>query len=113
MRTRELGRTGLRVSELGLGCSRLGGGVFYRDDRAALRLLHAAFDGGITFYDTADTYGYGRSEVFLGRAFRGMRRRIVLASKVGNLPTSLARFGRWLAPIACPFRPGLQRWREP
>ena len=70
MRRRLLGATDLRVSELGLGCSSISGGVFERDDAAARRLLERAFELGINFFDTADGYGYGRSEELLGEVFR-------------------------------------------
>ncbi len=75
MQYRQLGRTGLEISIVGLGCSSLGGGVFLRNDGQALRLLHGAHERGVTFYDTADSYGYGHSESLLGRAFKGRRQR--------------------------------------
>jgi aryl-alcohol dehydrogenase-like predicted oxidoreductase len=76
---RNLGRSGLIVSAVGLGCNNFGG----RIDMAATRaVVHKALDLGITFFDTADTYGErGASEEYLGRALAGERHRIVLASK--------------------------------
>jgi aryl-alcohol dehydrogenase-like predicted oxidoreductase len=111
--TRPLGATGLRVSALGLGCSSLGGGVFYRNDAESLRLLHRALERGVTFYDTADAYGYGHSERLIGRAFKTQRCEVIIASKAGFLPSSLARFGTRVLPILAPVRPLLQPWKRP
>jgi len=76
---RNLGRSGLIVSAIGLGCNNFGG----RNDAAATRaVVHKALDLGITFFDTSDTYGAaGASEEYLGRALAGERHRIVLATK--------------------------------
>jgi aryl-alcohol dehydrogenase-like predicted oxidoreductase len=90
MRYRTLGDTGLVVSEVGFGAWGIGGrspgSTSYgptRDDesRAALR---RAFDCGITFYDTANVYGDGRSETLIGEVFRGRRDRVVIATKAGR-----------------------------
>src|SRR5450631_4640947 len=67
MRTRELGRTGRQVSIVGLGCWQLGGDWGQVDESDAMGVLHAAVDSGVTFLDTADVYGDGRSEVLIGR----------------------------------------------
>ncbi len=79
MERRNLGRSGLIVSAIGLGCNNFGG----RSDAAATRaVVHKALDLGITFFDTSDTYGTaGASEEYLGRALAGERHRIVLATK--------------------------------
>ena len=79
MERRNLGRSGLIVSAIGLGCNNFGG----RNDAAATRaVVHKALDLGITFFDTSDTYGTaGASEEYLGRALAGERHRIVLATK--------------------------------
>jgi aryl-alcohol dehydrogenase-like predicted oxidoreductase len=76
---RNLGRSGLIVSAVGLGCNNFGG----RSDQEATRAaVHKALDLGITFFDTSDTYGdRGASEEYLGRALAGRRDEIVLASK--------------------------------
>jgi aryl-alcohol dehydrogenase-like predicted oxidoreductase len=76
---RNLGRSGLIVSAVGLGCNNFGG----RSDEAATRAaVHKALDLGITFYDTSDTYGAdGASEEYVGRALAGRRHEIVLATK--------------------------------
>jgi aryl-alcohol dehydrogenase-like predicted oxidoreductase len=67
MRTSELGRTGRQVSIVGLGCWQLGGDWGQVDESDAMGVLHAAVDAGVTFLDTADVYGDGRSEVLIGR----------------------------------------------
>jgi aryl-alcohol dehydrogenase-like predicted oxidoreductase len=87
MEYRSLGRSGLRVSTVGLG-----GNNFGRTDTATETqegtdaVVGAAFDAGITFIDTADTYGreYGLSEALLGNALRGNRDRVVIATKFGH-----------------------------
>jgi aryl-alcohol dehydrogenase-like predicted oxidoreductase len=89
MRVRQLGRTGLTVSEVGFGTWGLGGDSYGPVDDATSRdALHLAFDRGVTFYDTSDLYGAGHSEQVLGDAFRDRRDRVVIATKVGTLPHS-------------------------
>ena len=67
MQTRQLGRTGRQVSVVGLGCWQLGGDWGEVGDSDAMAVLHAAVDSGVTFLDTADVYGDGRSETLIGR----------------------------------------------
>ena len=74
-----LGQSNLIVSEIAFGCMSLG-----EDADANVHLLHAALDGGITLFDTADLYQHGRNEELVGRAFRDRRDRVVIATKVGN-----------------------------
>src|SRR5258708_2564756 len=76
------GKTDLRASEIGFGCARIGG-IFQHDSGGFVSLLSAARDVGINFFDTADMYSQGESEALLGRAFRGRRHDIVIASKAG------------------------------
>ena len=85
MRMRELGRSGLSVSALGLGC--MGMSEFYgaTDDAESIATIHRALDLGLTFLDTADMYGIGRNEELIGRAIAGRRERVVLATKFGNM----------------------------
>lgn len=99
MRFRSLGTTGLQVSELGLGCSALGASVFHSDETESVRVLEAAFDSDINFFDTAGSYAYGRSEALLGQVFSQRRDKVIIATKTGFLPSSLARFGRVLVPV--------------
>jgi aryl-alcohol dehydrogenase-like predicted oxidoreductase len=70
MRTRTLGRTGRQVSEVGFGAWQVGADWGEVDEDTAMRTLHAAADAGVTFFDTADVYGDGRSERLVGRLLR-------------------------------------------
>ncbi len=81
MEYRVLGRTGVRVSPLCLGTYNFGTATSEAD---AIRIVHAALDGGINLVDTANSYGGGESEVILGKALAGRRHRVVLATKVHN-----------------------------
>lgn len=85
MRQRKLGRGGPVVSALGLGC--MGMSEFYGrgDDTESIATIHRAMDLGITFFDTADIYGPFTNEELLGRAIRGRRDRVVIATKFGIL----------------------------
>jgi aryl-alcohol dehydrogenase-like predicted oxidoreductase len=80
MRVGNLGSSGLAVSVVGLGCNNFG----WRIDEAQTRaVVDAAIGAGITLFDTAESYGRGDSEVFLGRALGGRRDRVVIATKFG------------------------------
>ena len=81
MELRNLGRSGLRVSTVGLGCNNFGGRL---DVAATRKVVHRALDAGITLFDTADTYGNrGGSETQLGEILGDRRKDIVLATKFG------------------------------
>lgn len=91
---RQLGRSGLEVSALGIGCWAIGGpwhdaatgepfGWGEIDDQESITAIHCALDSGINFIDTADTYGAGHSESILGQALKGRRDKVILATKFG------------------------------
>ena len=81
MEYRRMGRTGLKVSEVCLGTMTFGHST---DEREAKRIVDLAFDAGINFFDTADSYGGGESEVITGKALKGRRRDAVIATKFFN-----------------------------
>ncbi len=78
MEYRNLGRSGLKVSALGLGGNTFG---WYIDESASAAVIHRAMESGINFIDTADMYDKGRSEEFLGRVLKGKRTQVLVASK--------------------------------
>src|SRR4051812_4756095 len=84
MKSRRLGKTGLDVSEVGFGAWAIGGSWGQTDDEESLATLHAAVDAGVTFFDTADVYGDGRSERLLGRLLTERSERLVVATKFGR-----------------------------
>lgn len=113
MEFRKFANTGRDVSEIGLGCSHLGGGIFGNDGPESLRLIERALDLGINFFDTADSYGYGRSEEIIGTAIRGRRDKVFIATKTGMLPTSLARVARAFMPVLRFMGPLLRPMKRP
>ncbi len=91
--TRKLGRSGIEVSAIGMGCWAIGGPAFRDetpvgwgdvDDSESARSIQHAIDNGVTFFDTADVYGAGHSERVLGVTVKSMRERVVIATKFGN-----------------------------
>src|SRR5919201_1841476 len=84
MEYRTLGRTGIDVSVVGMGCWAIGGGAWgSRDERGAVAAIGRALELGITLFDTSDVYGRGRSEGLVAEALRDQRDEVVIATKVG------------------------------
>jgi aryl-alcohol dehydrogenase-like predicted oxidoreductase len=85
MQQRKLGNSTLRVSAIGLGCMSMSGAYGAADDAQSIAVIHRALDLGVNFLDSSDMYGWGHNEELLGKALRGKRDRVVLATKFGNL----------------------------
>ena len=83
--TRTLGSSGIATSAIGLGCMSLSGVYGASSDEAGIALIHEALDRGITMLDTSDAYGAGHNETIVGKAIKGRRAEVVLATKFGNL----------------------------
>jgi aryl-alcohol dehydrogenase-like predicted oxidoreductase len=96
MRYADLGASGLKSSTLGFGCSAVMGRV---GRKQSLRALHAAYDAGVTFFDTARSYGYGESEAILGEFLEGRRGRVILSTKFGIIPVEHRPWKRVLKPV--------------
>ncbi|WP_321866813.1 aldo/keto reductase [Paraburkholderia tropica] len=84
MKKRVLGKSGLEVSAIGLGCMGLSYGYGPATDKAdAIKLIRAAFERGVTFFDTAEAYAQGANEALLGEALAPVRNEVVIATKFG------------------------------
>lgn len=85
MRMRKIGTTDIEASVVALGAWAIGGGPWWgeSDDRKSIEAIHAALDAGVNMIDTAPVYGWGRSEEVVGKAIRGKRDKVILATKCG------------------------------
>ncbi len=89
MKYRDLGGSGLKVSEIGFGAWAIGGNAHGNsygptDDKASIAAVRKALDHGCNFFDTADVYGHGHSEELLGQTLKGQREGVIIATKVGG-----------------------------
>jgi aryl-alcohol dehydrogenase-like predicted oxidoreductase len=105
MKYKIFGNTDLTVSELGLGCQSLGGGLYYRDDAESIITLHKAFEYGINFYDVSDHHSLGRSEKLIGKAFKNRRDKVVITSKAGLMYSQIGIFALKMRSLARPVSP--------
>ena len=86
MQTRKLGNSGFEVSAIGLGCMSMSGIYGEADDDESISVIQHAIGKGVTFIDTADMYGNGHNEEVVGKALKGRREQVILATKFGNTP---------------------------
>ena len=100
MQYRTLGRTGIKVSPYALGALMLGASIGNPDHDDSVRIIHKALDAGINFIDTADVYSHGESEVVVGKALKGRRDSVVVATKLsrpmGDDPNQQGTSRRWI-----------------
>ncbi len=100
MQYRTLGRTGIKVSPYALGAMMFGAGIGNPDHDECIRIIHRALDAGINVVDTADAYSRGESEVVVGKALKGRRDDVVLATKarlpMGDDPNQQGASRRWI-----------------
>jgi aryl-alcohol dehydrogenase-like predicted oxidoreductase len=116
MKFNEFGKTGMTVSEIGFGGSRIGGIFADKHSRnEALNVLQQSLDSGITFYDTADIYSQGESESLIGTAFRGRRQQVILATKGGYCLPARRNIMKRIKPLVRPIvrTLGLKRAKLP
>jgi len=106
MERRELGRSGARVSAIGLGCAGMSPEKLARDDGESIATVRRALDLGVTFIDTSDAYGHGHNEELIGKAIAGRRKDAFVATKFGNIRGPQGQRGGTNAkpdyvPVAC------------
>ena len=88
MELRQLGRSPLKVSAIGLGCMSMSGIYGNANDEESVRVIHHALDRGINHLDSADMYGWGHNETLLGKALKGRRDGVIVATKFGQVKTA-------------------------
>jgi aryl-alcohol dehydrogenase-like predicted oxidoreductase len=88
MEMRTLGKSGIKVSSIGLGLMSMSGIYGNANDEESIRVIHYALDKGINFLDSADMYGWGHNEELLGRALKGRRDNVIVATKFGQVKTA-------------------------
>jgi aryl-alcohol dehydrogenase-like predicted oxidoreductase len=93
MEQRELGRSGIKVSAIGLGLMSMSGIYGNANDEESIRVIHYALDKGIDFLDSSDMYGWGHNEELLGRALKGRRKGVIVATKFGQTKSADGKQG--------------------
>ena len=93
METRTLGKSGIKVSTIGLGLMSMSGIYGNANDEESIRVIHHALDKGITHLDSADMYGWGHNETLLGRALKGRRQGVIVATKFGQTKDAAGKQG--------------------
>src|SRR5688500_13660044 len=93
MQQRDLGRSGIKVSAIGLGLMSMSGVYGNANDEESIRVIHHALDQGIKFLDSADMSGWGHNEALLGKALKGRRAGVVVATKFGQVKGSDGKQG--------------------
>src|SRR5437016_2659809 len=88
MEMRTLGASGIKVSAIGLGLMSMSGIYGNANDEESIRVIHYALDKGINLLDSADMYGWGHNEELLGRALRGRRDGVIVATKFGQVKSA-------------------------
>ena len=88
MEYRELGKNGLKVSALGLGCMGMSQSYGQGNEEESVATIHRAIELGVTLFDTADVYGAGANEILVGKALKPFRNKVMIATKFGNVRTA-------------------------
>src|SRR5918993_4780847 len=88
MEMRTLGKSGIKVSAIGLGLMSMSGVYGNANDDESIRVIHYALDKGINHLDSADMYGWGHNEELLGKALKGRREKAIVATKFGQVKTA-------------------------
>ncbi len=93
MEMRALGKSGIKVSAVGLGLMSMSGIYGNANDEESVRVIHHALDHGINFLDSSDMYGWGHNETLLGKALKGRRKDVIVATKFGQTKDADGRQG--------------------
>ena len=99
-----LGKTGIKASAIGMGCSGVGKNLHNRNDEEAFKTLLEAFESGIIFFDTAPNYNNGDSERLIGKAFKSKRDKIIISGKVGVTFSTAGKIAKKLKPYLYPVK---------
>jgi aryl-alcohol dehydrogenase-like predicted oxidoreductase len=87
MRTKNIGKQGLQVSQIGLGCMGMSDFYGHADDSESIKAIQRAHDLGVTFFDTSDMYGPHKNEILVGKALKNIRDKVIIATKFGVVRT--------------------------